>query len=51
MIPKRTESVKCPRCEEANEVPDDEPYFVCKACGKKSTNTEFIPLDLGTGLE
>ena len=45
------EKIKCQRCQEQNEVRDSEPYFVCKACGKKCTNTAFVPLDLGCDLE
>ena len=45
------EKIKCPHCKVLNEVRDDEPYFVCTACGKKCTNTVFLPLDLGCDPE
>lgn len=48
---KIMKTTKCPRCKEENVVPDDEPYYLCKSCGKKCNNSEFIPLDLGCGLE
>lgn len=38
-------------CKELNAVKYYEPYLICHSCGTKCNNPEFVPLDLGCGLE